>query len=68
MAKVSVKTDGPISVADATRSIALKDGAGTTLIMPVTAQAGAAVAKLDIHASLNDYALDRDFEFAVRPA
>ena len=67
-AKVSVKADGPISVANATRSVALKDGAGTTLIMPVTAQAGAAVAKLDIHASLNDYTLDRHFEFAVRPA
>ncbi|HEX7128856.1 MAG TPA: alpha-2-macroglobulin, partial [Rhodanobacteraceae bacterium] len=67
-AKVNVKTDGPINVADATRSVALKDGAGTTLVMPVTAQAGAAVAKLDIHAELNDYAVDRHFEFAVRPA
>jgi uncharacterized protein YfaS (alpha-2-macroglobulin family) len=34
----------------------------------VTAQAGAAVATVDIHAELNDYSVDRHFEFAVRPA
>ncbi|MBS0432968.1 MAG: alpha-2-macroglobulin family protein, partial [Proteobacteria bacterium] len=67
-AKVSVKTAGPISIADADRAMPLKDGAGATLAMPVTAQAGAAVAKLDIHAELNDYKVDRHFEFAVRPA
>ena len=67
-AKVSVKGGGPISIEQATRSVALKDGAGTTLSMPVTAQAGAAVATVDIHAELNDYKVDRHFEFAVRPA
>jgi uncharacterized protein YfaS (alpha-2-macroglobulin family) len=36
--------------------------------MPVTAQAGVAVATVDIHAELNDYSVDRHFEFAVRPA
>ena len=46
----------------------LKDGEGITLGMPVTAGAGAAVAKLDIHAELGDYRVDRHFEFAVRPA
>ncbi len=67
-AKVSVKGGGPISIDQANRSVALKDGAGTTLSMPVTAAAGAAVATIDIHAELNDYKVDRHFEFAVRPA
>ncbi|HEY1589371.1 MAG TPA: alpha-2-macroglobulin [Rhodanobacter sp.] len=68
VAKVSVKGDGLITIDDASRSVLLKDGAGTTLSMPVTAAAGAAVAKVDIHAELNDYKVDRHFEFAVRPA
>ncbi len=67
-AKVSVKGGGLITVDKATQSVPLKDGAGTTLHMPVTAQAGAAVATVDIHAELNDYRVDRHFEFAVRPA
>lgn len=68
VAKVSVKGDGLIKVADAARSVPLKDGAGTTLVMPVTADQGVAVAKIDIHAELNDYQVDRHFEFAVRNA
>ncbi|MHA6206275.1 alpha-2-macroglobulin family protein [Dyella soli] len=68
VAKVSVKADGLIKVADANRSVPLKDGANTTLTMPVTADAGVAVAKVDIHAELNDYKVDRHFEFAVRSA
>lgn len=68
VAKVSVKGDGLIAIDNASRSVLLKDGAGTTLSMPVTAAAGAAVAKVDIHAELNDYKVDRHFEFAVRPA
>ena len=67
-AKVSVKGGGPITVDKAAQSVSLKDGAGTTLHMPVTAGAGAAVATVDIHAELNDYSVDRHFEFAVRPA
>jgi uncharacterized protein YfaS (alpha-2-macroglobulin family) len=68
VAKVSVTTAGPIKVDNASRDSTLKDGAGTTVLMPVTAEGGAAVAKLDIHAQLNDYQVDRHFEFAVRPA
>lgn len=68
IARVTVKGTGPISIEHASQSVALKDGAGTTLGMPVTAGAGAAVAALDIHAELNDYQVDRHFEFAVRPA
>ena len=68
VAKVSVKGDGLIAIDNASRNVPLKDGAGTTLTMPVTAAAGAAVAKVDIHAELNDYKVDRHFEFAVRPA
>jgi uncharacterized protein YfaS (alpha-2-macroglobulin family) len=68
IAKVSVKGDGLIAIDNANRSVPLKDGAGTTLSLPVTAGAGAAVAKVDIHAELNDYKVDRHFEFAVRPA
>ena len=67
-ARVTVKGAGLITVEHASQSVALKDGAGTTLSMPVTAQAGAAVATVDIHAELNDYQVDRHFEFAVRPA
>ncbi|HEY8683545.1 MAG TPA: alpha-2-macroglobulin family protein, partial [Rhodanobacter sp.] len=68
VAKVTVKGDGLVSIDNASRSVALKDGAGTTLSMPVSAGAGVAVAKIDIHAELNDYQVDRHFEFAVRPA
>jgi len=68
VAKISVKADGLIKVADANRSLPMKDGASTTLIMPVTADQGVAVAKVDIHAELNDYKVDRHFEFAVRSA
>ncbi|OOG60751.1 hypothetical protein B0E47_02430 [Rhodanobacter sp. B05] len=68
MARVTVTGGGLIKVNQATQSVALKDGAGTTLQMPVTAAAGAAVATADIHAQLNDYQVNRHFEFAVRPA
>ncbi|HWG10152.1 MAG TPA: alpha-2-macroglobulin [Rhodanobacteraceae bacterium] len=68
VAKVRVAIDGPVTVANPSRVVALKNGDGTALIFPVTAQPGVAVAKLDIHAELNDYAVDRHFEFAVRPA
>ncbi|WP_049623455.1 alpha-2-macroglobulin family protein, partial [Frateuria defendens] len=68
VAKVAVSGEGPIKLGEASRTVPLKDGAGTTLTMPVTAQAGAAVAKLDIRAQLNDYTAQRHFEFAVRPA
>ncbi len=67
-AKVTVSGGGLIKVERASQSVILKDGAGTTLQMPVTAEAGAAVATVDIHAELNDYQVDRHFEFAVRPA
>lgn len=68
VAKISVKTNDVIDVGNATREVPLKDGASTTLLMPVTARGGAGVATLDIHAELNDYKVDRHFEFAVRPA
>ncbi len=68
VAKVAVTGNSIISIADATRSVPLKDGAGSVLNLPVTAGAGAAVATVDIHAELNDYSVDRHFEFAVRPA
>lgn len=68
VARISVKAGTLIKVDDATRSVPLKDGASTTLLMPVTAGGGAGVATLDIHAQLNDYQVDRHFEFAVRPA
>ena len=67
-AKVTVTGGGLIKIDKATQSVALQDGAGTTLHMPVTAEAGAAVATVDIHAELNDYQVDRHVEFAVRPA
>ena len=67
-AKVTVTGGGPIKIEHASQSVKLKDGAGITLHMPVTAEAGAAVATVDIHASLNDYEVNRHFEFAVRPA
>lgn len=68
VAKVRVTSEGPIRIAQSSRSVTLKDGDGITLSMPVTAGGGAAVAKLDIHAELGDYSVDRHFEFAVRPA
>ncbi|GLQ46931.1 hypothetical protein GCM10007862_19820 [Dyella lipolytica] len=68
VAKVSVKSSDFVHVDNAARSVPLKDGSSTTLLMPVTANAGAGVATIDIHAQLNDYQIDRHFEFAVRPA
>jgi hypothetical protein len=65
---VTVKGDGLIKVSNATSHVPLKDGASTTLTLPVSADAGVAVAKIDIHAELNDYKVDRHFEFAVRNA
>lgn len=67
-AKVAVKGNDFIKIDNATRDVPLKDGTGTTLLMPVTAEGGAGVATVDIHAQLNDYQVDRHFEFAVRPA
>lgn len=67
-AKVRVTGTGPIRIEHGEQTLALKDGGGTTLTLPVTAGAGAAVAGVDIHAQLNDYQVDRHFEFAVRPA
>ena len=68
VAKVSVTTSGPVKLDNPTREATLKDGAGTTVLMPITAEGGAAVAGIDIHAQLNDYRVDRHFEFSVRPA
>jgi uncharacterized protein YfaS (alpha-2-macroglobulin family) len=68
VAKVTVKGTGLIHIDNATQSAALKNGAGTVLTMPVTASAGVDVAKVDIHAELNDFSVDRHFEFSVRSA
>jgi len=68
VAKIGIKTNDAIKLENATREVPLKDGGSTTLLMPVIAQDGVAVATLDIHAELNDYKVDRHFEFAVRPA
>lgn len=68
MAKVTVTGTGLIHVDNASQSVALKDGEGKVLTMPVTASAGVDVAKVDIHAELNDFSVDRHFEFAVRSA
>jgi len=67
-AKVTVAGTGLIRVDNASQTVALKDGAGAVLSMPVTASAGVDVAKIDIHAELNDFSVDRHFEFAVRSA
>ncbi len=68
VAKVAVATNAVLHVDKATRSVPLKAEAGSVLTLPVTASGGAAVASVDIHAALNDYQVDRHFEFAVRPA
>jgi alpha-2-macroglobulin len=68
VARISVKAGDLVKLDNASRDVPLKDGASTTLLMPVTARGGAGVATLDIHARLNDYQVDRHFEFAVRPA
>ncbi|MBU6247335.1 MAG: alpha-2-macroglobulin family protein [Xanthomonadaceae bacterium] len=67
-ARIKVTTTGPVRLDHGEQNVPLKDGAGTTLTLPVTALPGAAVAGVDIHARLNDYRVDRHFEFAVRPA
>lgn len=67
-ASIEVSAEGPIQLAQGGHTVALKNGAGTTLHLPVSATAGAGVARLRIHGQLGDYAVDRSVEFAVRPA
>lgn len=66
VAKVTVRGSGLIDVANSEQSVSLENGKGTTLYMPVSAQAGVDVAKVDIQAELNEYKVDRHFEFSVR--
>lgn len=66
VAKVSVRGSGLIEISDAEQSVSLEEGAGTTLRMPVVAQPGVDVAKVDIVAEINDFKVQRHFEFAVR--
>jgi uncharacterized protein YfaS (alpha-2-macroglobulin family) len=68
VARISVRGSGPIEVQDGEQSVTLEDGAGTTLRLQAKAQPGIDVAKLDIQAEINDYKVQRHFEFAVRNA
>lgn len=68
VAKISIKGNDLIQLGNATRNVPLKNGAGTTVLVPVRAENGAGIASLDIHAQLGDYQADRHFEFIVRPA
>lgn len=68
VARISVRGSGLIEVQDGEQSVTLEDGAGTTLRLLVKAQPGIDVAKLDIQAEINDYKVQRHFEFAVRSA
>jgi len=67
-ARIGVKAGGPLQLGRDGASVALKAGAKATLQMPLTAGAGTGVAGIDIHAELGDFAIDRHFEFTVRPA
>lgn len=66
LAKISVRGSGLIEISNAEQSVQLEDGAGTTLRMPVLAQPGVDIAKVDIVAEINDFQVQRHFEFAVR--
>ncbi|MBD9578734.1 alpha-2-macroglobulin family protein [Pseudomonas sp. PDM23] len=68
VARISVRGSGPIEVQEGEQNVALEDGAGATLRLQVKAQPGVDVAKLDIQAGINDYKVQRHFEFAVRSA
>lgn len=67
-AKVRVRSEGPLAIDGAARSVALADGARQTLTFALRAKAGSGVGAVDIHAELGDYAVDRHFELIVRPA
>lgn len=66
VARISVRGSGPIELRDGEQSVALADGEGTTLHIPLTAKPGIDVAKVDIQGELDDYQVQRHFEFAVR--
>ncbi|HEX7110974.1 MAG TPA: alpha-2-macroglobulin, partial [Mizugakiibacter sp.] len=67
-AKVRVRSEGPLAIDGAVRSVALADGAKQTVAFALRAKAGSGVGAIDIHAELGDYAVDRHFELIVRPA
>ena len=63
-----VETRGPVKVDARPHHVVLKNGASATVNLPLSAEAGVAVAALDIHAQLNDYRISRHLELAVRSA
>ena len=64
--RIQVDTDGPLQVGEGSRSVSLADGAKQTLVFPLQASAGHAVASLRVRASGPGATVDRRYELPVR--
>lgn len=66
--KVEVNGQGPLSLADGTRSASLGAEAKTTYTFPLQAREGYSTAQVRVRVQGNGYKVDRRYEVPVRPA
>ncbi len=66
--KVQVTGEGPIAVADGTRTAQLAAEAKTTYTFPLQARAGMTVARVRVRVDGNGVKVDRRYDLPVRPA
>ncbi len=66
--RVSLETRGPLSVGNATRTVALAADAKATLDFPLTGTEGAGVGTLRLKVEGGGHAVNREFDVPVRPA
>lgn len=66
--QVRVDGEGPLALADGTRSAKLAPEAKTTWTFPVTAREGWGVAKVRVRVDGNGFHVDRRYDLPVRPA
>ncbi len=66
--KVQVNTEGPLSLADGSRTAKLGVDAKTTYTFPLVAKEGYSTAQVRVRVEGNGHKVDRRFELVVRPA
>ena len=65
---VRVEGEGPLGIAESTRSVQLGADAKSTLSFPLTAQEGYSVAKVRVRVDGNGFKVDRRYDLPVRAA
>jgi len=65
---VRVETEGPLSLAEGTRSVQLATDAKTTLSFPLSAREGHSVAEVRVRVDGNGFKADRRYDLPVRAA